>query len=42
MDLQTRILTLHWFNDDEGRFWVAMETDGTPCGKYDSAISRVV
>lgn len=42
MDLQKQILTLDWFNDDEGLFWVAMGIDGTPFGKDDSATRRLV
>lgn len=42
MDLQKQILTLDWFNDDEGLFWVAMGIDGTPFGKGDSMIVLLV
>ena len=33
---------IHWFNNDERLFWVAMGTNGAPFGKYDCDTGKLV
>ena len=42
MDLHKQTPMLHWFNDDEGLFWVAIGADGAPFGKDDCATGKLV